>query len=110
MGDDPDEPRKRVSDARGAAKQHNTSGGRGRRIPRGAGGANTGPRTPAMGSDPDQPRYRAPDARSAGDRDGPTRGGACSVARRAGRADARAHATSMGEGPKQFGNGAYVAR
>ena len=69
LGDDPEQPRQRAPDARGAGERHGAAGGGGRRLPRRAGGTHPRARAARLGDDPDEPRRRA---RTLGERESGT--------------------------------------
>ena len=105
LGDDPEQPGQRASDAWGAGERHGAPGRGGRGLPRGPQGADPRARPARLGHDPEQPGHRACDAWGANWR--------CSQAQGSARSDRRGvrslHAGRSGAPPRLF-RGAPSAR
>ena len=99
-----------LSSARRAGERHGAAGGGGRRLPRGAAGADPRAGAAGLGDDPEQPRQRACEARRAGERHGAPGGGGRRLSRGAAGVDPRAGAAAVGDDPEQPRHRASEAR
>jgi tetratricopeptide (TPR) repeat protein len=101
LGDDPEQSRNCVDEARRARERDGAAGGGGCGLSRRADGIYARAGAAAMGDDPDQSRPCVDESRRARERDGAAGGGGCRLSRRAEGKDARAGAARLGADPEQ---------
>ena len=110
MGDDPEQSRQCVVEARRARERHGAARRGGRGLSRSPEGKDARARAAALGHDPEQSRQCVVEARRARERHGAARGGGRGLSRSAEGKDARARAAGMGHDPEQSRHCAVEAR